>query len=72
MMSMPIIEYIRTLSEQGFWGAITLKYEGGCVIQHFKLMPCLFDVSQYVSDLQKTSFSGLRPSRPSAQPVGVA
>ena len=32
MMSTPIIEYIRRLGEQGFFGAITLKYEGGKIV----------------------------------------
>lgn len=26
------IDYLRSLADQGFWGAITLKYEGGKVV----------------------------------------
>ena len=26
------IDYLKSLAEQGFWGAVTLKYEGGEVV----------------------------------------
>jgi len=26
------VEYLRSLADQGFWGAITLKYEGGKIV----------------------------------------
>jgi len=31
-MNAAVIDYLRSLAEQGFWGAITLKCEGGKIV----------------------------------------